>query len=37
MKEFDEMIRLSPEDKQELLEAMDAQYSTYLRARSLTP
>jgi recombinational DNA repair protein (RecF pathway) len=28
---------LSTEDKQELLEVMDAHFKTYLRARSLTP
>jgi hypothetical protein len=37
MKQFDEIIRLSPEEKQELLEVMDAHFQTYLRARSLTP
>lgn len=33
----DEMRHLSPEDKQELLDAIEAHFQTYLRARSLTP
>ncbi len=37
MKQFDQMIRLPPEEKQELLDAMHAHFHTYLRARSLTP
>jgi len=31
------MMILSPEEKQELLDSMDAHFQTYLRARSLTP
>lgn len=37
MKTGHETMYLSPEDKYELLEAMDAQFQTYLRVRSLTP
>ena len=37
MKASHEMKYLSPKDKQELLEVMDAHFQTYLRARSLTP
>ena len=37
MKTNNETKLLSPEEKQELLEAMNAHFQTYLRARSLTP
>lgn len=37
MKTSNEVKFLSPEEKQELLEAMDIHFQTHLRARSLTP